>query len=240
MNGGEVLELKRIGIVGAGFIGRAVARLAVQHGFEVMISNSRSPKTLGSAMVSIRCFVGTTQNAVEFGDVVVLAVPFHATTDIDPAPFAGKILLDADNYYPLRDGTVDALEAGSTTTSEITQRHFAGARVVKAFNAILERDIETTGAPSGTPDRRALPIAGDDPEAKVVVSRLLDQLGFDVVDAGVLKEGWRFERAPAGLLSQADSRRAPRRSGRRRRQDGRRLLEGVMRALGRGVGAAWT
>lgn len=195
MSGSEALDIKRIGIVGAGFIGRAVARLAVQHGYEVMISNSRNPKTLGSAMVSIRCLVGTTRDAVEFGDVVVLAVPFHATHDIDPAPFAGKILMDADNYYPLRDGTVDALEAGATTTSEITQQHFAGAKVVKAFNAILERDIETTGAPPGAPDRRALPIAGDDAAAKAVVSRLLDRLGFDVVDAGVLKEGWRFERA---------------------------------------------
>ena len=189
------VEVKRIGVVGAGFIGRAVARVAVQHGYEVMISNSRDPKTLGSAMVSIRCLVGTTKDAAEFGDVVVLAVPFHATHDIDPAPFQGKILLDANNYYPARDGLIEELETGATTTSEITQAHFAGAKVVKAFNAILERDIETTGTPSGTPDRRALPIAGDDEGAKSVVARLFDSIGFDVVDAGALKEGWRFERA---------------------------------------------
>ena len=189
------MDVKKIGIVGAGFIGRAVARLAVKHGYEVMLSNSRHPKTLGSAMVSIRCLIGTAADAARFGDVVLLAVPFSATEDIDPASFVGKILLDADNYYPGRDGLIDALEAGSTTTSEITQRHFAGARVVKAFNAILERDIETTGAPAGTPDRRALPIAGDDAEAKAAVAQVLDTLGFDVVDAGALKEGWRFERA---------------------------------------------
>ena len=189
------MEVKKIGIVGAGFIGRAVARLAVQHGFEVMLSNSRDPKTLGSAMVSIRCLIGTAKGAAEFGDVVLLAVPFHATSDIDPDPFKGKILMDADNYYPMRDGAIDALEDGSTTTSEITQRHFADARVVKVFNAILERDIETTGSPAGTPDRRALPIAGDEAEAKAAVSALLNTLGFDGVDAGALKEGWRFERA---------------------------------------------
>ena len=185
----------RIGIIGAGFIGRAVARLAVKHGHEVMLSNSRHPKTLGSAMVSIRCAIGTAVQAAEFGEVVLLAVPFSATLDIDPAPLAGKILMDADNYYPMRDGEIPELEDGSTTSSEITQRHFAGAKVVKAFNAILEKDIETTGAPAGTPDRRALPIAGDDGPAKTVVAGLLDNLGFDVVDAGPLAEGWRFERA---------------------------------------------
>ena len=198
-------DVKRIGIVGAGFIGRAVARLAGQHGYEVMISNSRHPKTLGSAMVSLRCAVGTTADAAAFGDVVLLAVPFHATGDIDPAPFAGKILLDADNYYPARDGADAALDAGETTTSEVTQRHFAGARVVKAFNAILERDIETTGSPAGTPDRRALPIAGDDADAKEVVAALLDRLGFDTVDAGPLKEGWRFERARPAYCKRLDA-----------------------------------
>ena len=105
-------------------------------------------------MVSIRCLIGTAKDAVEFGDVVLLAVPFSATEDVDPAPSAGKILLDADNCYPGRDGLIDALEDGSTTTSEITQSHFADARVVKASSAILERDIETTGAPAGTPARR--------------------------------------------------------------------------------------
>jgi len=185
----------RIGIIGAGFIGRAVGRLAVQHGYQVMLSNSRHPKTLGSAMVSVGCGIGTAKDAAEFGDLVLLAVPFSATQDIDPAPLVGKILMDADNYYPLRDGAIPELDSGEITTSEITARHFAGARVVKAWNAILEKDIETTGAPTGQPNRRALPIAGDDEEAKRVVTELFDKLGFDVVDAGPLSEGWRFERA---------------------------------------------
>lgn len=103
--------------------------------------------------------------------------------------------MDADKHYPMRDTVIDALEEGSTTTSETTQRQFVDARIVKAFNSILERDIETTGSPAGTPDRRALPIAGDDTGAKTVVAGVLDTLGFDVVDAGPLKEGWRFERA---------------------------------------------
>ena len=185
----------RIGIIGAGFIGRAVARLAVKHGHEVMISNSRHPKTLGSAMISLRCQIGTAADAAAFGDVLLLAVPFSATHDLDPAPFAGKIVMDADNYYPMRDGAVPELDDHSTTTSEVTARHLEGARIVKAWNAILERDIETSGRPAGAPGRRALPIAGDDAEAKAVVRELFDELGFDVVDAGPLSEGWRFERA---------------------------------------------
>ena len=185
----------RIGIIGAGFIGRAVARLAVKHGCEVMLSNSRHPKTLGSAMVSIGCAIGTAKDAAEFGDLVLLAVPFSATQDIDPAPLAGKILMDADNYYPMRDGAIAELDSHAATTSEITARHFKEARLVKAWNAILEKDIETTGKPSVEPGRRALPIAGDDSDAKRVVTELFDKLGFDVVDAGPLSEGWRFERA---------------------------------------------
>jgi len=185
----------KIGIIGAGFIGRAVARLAVKHGHEVMISNSRDPRTLTSAMISIGCRIGTATDAVEFGDVVLLAIPFFALEDIAPGPFAGKVLLDATNYYPARDDQIPALDNGQATTSELVARHFAGAKVVKAFNAILERDIEPDARPVGAPDRRALPIAGDDALAKATVAELLGELGFDVVDAGVLGEGWRFERA---------------------------------------------
>ncbi|WGS55276.1 NAD(P)-binding domain-containing protein (plasmid) [Paraburkholderia sp. D15] len=185
----------KIGIIGAGFIGRAVARLAVQHGHEVMISNSRHPRTLASTMVAVRCQVGTAQMAAEFGDVVLVAVPFFAARDLAPQPLAGKIVMDANNYYPQRDGNEEALDNHTTTTSEILANHLRGARIVKAFNAILERDIEKDSRPHGAADRRALPIAGDDKEAKRVVSELLDDLGYDVVDAGALAEGWRFERA---------------------------------------------
>ncbi len=185
----------KIGIIGAGFIGRAVGRLAIVHGHDVMLSNSRHPKTLGSTMIAVGCKIGTAKDAVAFGEVVVLAVPFSAITDIAPEVVDGKIVLDANNYYPLRDGVIEELEAHATTTSEMAARHFKGAKIVKAFNAILEKDIEKDARPVGAPDRRALPIAGDDGAAKQVVSGLLEGLGFDVLDAGALKEGWRFERA---------------------------------------------
>ncbi len=182
----------RIGIIGAGFIGRAVAKLATTRGFEVMISNSRGPKSLMSTAASIGCRVGTAKDASEFGDVVLVAVPFSNILELSPQPLAGKIVMDANNYYPQRDGAIDALDKYATTTSEMLANHLQGAHVVKAFNAILERDIIKD---ADAADRRALPIAGDDAHAKKVVTDLLNALGYDAVDAGRLSEGWRFERA---------------------------------------------
>lgn len=185
----------RIGVIGAGFIGRAVAAHAVRLGHNVMISNSRGPQSLGSTIVAIGCKAGTVAEAAAFGDVVVVATPFRTVDTLPGAALAGKIVLDANNYYPHRDGQIEALDRGETTTSEMLAAHLPGARVVKAFNAILQRDLADGGLPPGTPGRRALPIAGDDPEAKQVARTLLDQFGYDTVDAGPLSEGWRFQRA---------------------------------------------
>ncbi len=185
----------KIGCVGAGFIGRAVARLAIKHGHEVMLSNSRGPRTLTSTAAATGAAIGSVSEAIAFGDVVLLAIPFFAVNDLDPAPFAGKIVMDACNYYPGRDDVVPDLESGATTTSELVQAHLIGATVVKAWNAILERDIDKDARTAGEDARRALPIAGDGAGAKRIVAELLDSLGYDVVDAGALREGWRFERA---------------------------------------------
>lgn len=185
----------KIGIIGAGFIGRALAILAVKSGHELMISNSRHPRTLGSTAVAIGCKIGTAQDAAAFGDVVFVAIPLLAYKEIPAQPLAGKVVVDANNYYPQRDGAIEALDSHATTTSEMLAEHLADAKVVKAFNAILQGDLEKDGRTAGAPDRRALPIAGDDAQAKQLVTGLTDAFGFDVVDAGPLSEGWRFERA---------------------------------------------
>jgi 8-hydroxy-5-deazaflavin:NADPH oxidoreductase len=185
----------KIGIIGAGYNGRALAALAKTHGDVAMISNSRGPETLGSTKSAIGCEVGSVNEAAEFGDVVVLAVPFRNVADLPADLLAGKIVIDTCNYYPERDSRVAALDRYETTTSSMVAAHFAGARVVKAFNAILAKDIETTGSAAGTPGRRALPVAGDDQKAKDVVIDLLGRYGFDAVDAGALDDSWRFERA---------------------------------------------
>jgi 8-hydroxy-5-deazaflavin:NADPH oxidoreductase len=195
----------RIGIIGAGFIGRAIARHAVAHGHEVMLSNSRSPDTLLSAAISLRCLKGTAAEAAAFGDVVLVALPLHAYRAVPVEPLAGKVVLDANNYYPERDGRMAELDARTTTTSELVARHLSGSRVVKAFNAILAADLENDGRPAGSPGRRALPIAGDDLAARRVAAGLQEQFGFDVVDAGPLSEGWRFERGTPGYCVRLDA-----------------------------------
>jgi predicted dinucleotide-binding enzyme len=181
----------RIGIIGTGFAGRAPARLAVQHGYDVMLSNFRDPATLPSTM--LRCKVGTTQDAATFGDVVLIVAPLGKHQEIAPELLAGKLVLHASDYDPKLDGHIAELNNRTTTASELVARYFSGAKVVKGLNAIPENEIERDARPSGAANRRALPIAGDADHAKAVVIGLLDRFGFDAVDAGPLAEGWRFE-----------------------------------------------
>ena len=194
----------KIGIIGAGYIGRAVAELASAAGYEVMISNSRGPDTLSSVAVTTRSRAGTAEEAARFGDIVVIAIPFKNRDQLNPDALAGKIVVDAGNYYPQRDGHIEALDKRQTTTSEITATLLPKSRIVKGFNAILAKDLERDGKPKGTAGRRALPIAGDDDEAKRIVAEFHDKIGFDVVDAGSLADSWRFERAKPGYCIRLD------------------------------------
>lgn len=184
----------RIGIIGAGFVGRAVAQLGVAAGHQVMLSNSRGPQSLSSVPSGIGCAIGTVEEAARFGDVVVVAIPLGHYRSVPVQPLAGKLVIDANNYYPERDGQIAELDAHGTTTSALLAKHLAQARVVKAFSAITAVDLEKDGRPTGVGDRRALPIAGDDAAAKATVAELLEQFGFDVVDTGSLADSWRFER----------------------------------------------
>jgi hypothetical protein len=184
----------KIGIIGAGFVGRTIAKLAIAAGHQVMLSNSRGPQTLFSLGPMIGCEVGTAAEAAGFGDVVVVAVPLTAIGQLPAAALAGKAVIDAVNYYPARDGAVAELDAGRTTTSELLARHLPQARLTKAFNAIPMPQLDSDGLPAGAAERRALPLAGDDAEGKAIAAGLYEAFGFDVVDAGGLSEGWRFER----------------------------------------------
>jgi len=188
----------KIGIIGAGFVGRAIGKLAVQSGHHVMLSNSRGPHTLFSLPYAVGAEVGTVDEAVAFGDLVIVAIPMSAYRSVPVAPLAGKIVIDTNNYYPERDGQIPELDSQETTTSELLARHLPQSRVVKAFNAIPMHELESDGRPAGSAERRALPVAGDDADAKAVAIKLYEEFGFDAVDVGSLSEGWRFERgAPA-------------------------------------------
>lgn len=189
-----------IGLVGAGHIGSQVARLAVQNGYDVVISNSRGPETLTDLVKELgpKARAATAVEAAKAGDIVVVTVPLKNYRQVPVEPLAGKIVIDTNNYYPQRDGHIPALDNESTTTAELLQAHLPTSKVVKAFNHIYAAQLTTDGRPAGTPNRRALVIAGDDAGAKAAVTRLLDQFGFDTVDAGPLKEGWRIQRDTPG------------------------------------------
>lgn len=184
----------KIGIIGAGLIARSLAEHALANGHQVMLSNSRGPETLYSLKVTLACETGTVQQAVEFGDIVVIAITFKHYATVPAEALRGKIVIDTNNYYPERDGHFDKLDQQLTTTSEMLARHLCASHVVKAFNSIRVIDLDKDGRPQGDEHRRALPIAGDNENAKRQVSELIEQFGFDVVDAGALKEGWRFQR----------------------------------------------
>ncbi len=184
----------KIGIIGAGFVGRTIATLAVNTGHQVMLSNSRGPHTLFSFRSMVGCQAGTVEEAVQFGDVVVIAVPLTAIDQLPAELLAGKQVLDAVNYYPERDGQVDVLDRAQTTTSELLASHLPGAIITKAFNAIQMSQLESDGLPAGNANRRALPLAGDNAQGKQIARELYDAFGFDTVDVGALAEGWRFER----------------------------------------------
>ncbi|GAA2539174.1 NAD(P)-binding domain-containing protein [Winogradskya consettensis] len=184
-----------LGIIGAGAIGTRLARQATAADIDVVLANSRGPETLTAtvAQLGARARAATPEAAAQAGDWVVVSIPLAAYKHLPAAALAGKVVLDTSNYYATRDGHLPALDAGEITTSELVQRHLAGAKLVKAFNNISDHHITALARPAGAADRTALPIAGDDPEAKASAAELISRLGFDTVDAGPLAESWRFE-----------------------------------------------
>ena len=189
-----------IGLIGAGHIGSQVARLAVSSGYPVVIGNSRGPETLAALVAELgpSARAATAEDAARTGDIVVVSIPLKNYRDVPVAPLAGKIVIDTSNYYPQRDGHIAELDNESTTTAELLQAHLPTSKLVKAFNHIYAAELTTHGQPAGSTNRRALVIAGDDLAAKATVTSLLDQFGFDTVDAGPLKEGWRIQRDTPG------------------------------------------
>jgi predicted dinucleotide-binding enzyme len=183
----------RTGMIGAGRIGGTLARLFLGARHEVAISNSRGPDTLKDVVDGLGrgARATTAADAARFGEVVVVSVPFGRYHELPTGGVAGKIVIDTNNYFPARDGHFEELDNDSTTSSELLQAHLPGARVVKAFNAIYWKHLRDRGRPAGQPGRLGIPISGDDREAKRIVAELIDQIGFDAVDAGTLSEGGR-------------------------------------------------
>jgi predicted dinucleotide-binding enzyme len=193
--------MKTIGLIGAGHIGSQLARLAVRNGYDVVISNSRGPETLADLVTELgrHSRAAAPAETAQAGDIVVVTIPLKSLRDVPVAPLAGKIVIDTLNYYPQRDGHISDLDHEKTTTSEMVQDHLRASHVVKAFNHIYAAELTMHGQMAGSPNRRALAIAGNDPAAKKAVAALIDRFGFDAVDVGPLSESWRIQRDTPGF-----------------------------------------
>ncbi|OKI10122.1 NADP oxidoreductase [Streptomyces sp. CB02923] len=184
-----------LGIIGSGHIGTAIARLAVAAGIPVVMANSRGPHSLArlTGELGPLADAGTAEEAARAGDLTLTCVPLTAVPTLPADALRGRTVLDTTNYHPHRDGRITPLDREELTTGELVRQHLPGARLVKAFNTILAHHIPQLARPTGAPDRSALPLAGDDADAKASAARLIDRLGFDTVDAGPLAASWRFE-----------------------------------------------
>lgn len=161
----------------------------------MVLSNSRGADSLTALAKELGplASAGSVAHAAETGEIVIVTIPLKAYATVPSDELNGKIVVDTNNYYPDRDGRFSELDDGSTTSSELLAEHLGGSFVVKAFNTIYFEDLSNQPQAPGSPGRRALPIAGDDSAAKEAVAAMIDMFGFDVVDAGPLSEGWRFQ-----------------------------------------------
>jgi predicted dinucleotide-binding enzyme len=184
-----------IGFIGAGHIGSQVARLAIASGYDVVLSNSRGPETLAVLVKELgpKARAATANEAAQSGEIVVVSIPLKAIQSVPVEPLVGKVVIDTNNYYPQRDGHIAELDQEKVTSAELLQRHLPKSKVVKVFNHIYAAELTTHGSPRGTANRRALVIAGDDANAKATITKLIDQFGFDSVDAGAAKDSWRIQ-----------------------------------------------
>jgi len=184
-----------VGFIGAGRVGGTLARLAIEAGYDVVLSNSRTPRSLKDQVAALgeKARAGTPTDAANAGDIVVVSVPLRAYPTLPVEPLIGKTVLDTCNYYPQRDGHIAVLDTDATTSSHLVAKHLIGAHVVKAFNNIYFKNLESLPRPPGAPDRSALPIAGDDESAKAAAADFINAIGYDVVDAGPLEAGRLFQ-----------------------------------------------
>jgi predicted dinucleotide-binding enzyme len=185
--------MSTIGIIGAGEVGSHVARAAIANGYDVVISNSRTPDTLRNLIIELgpSSHAATAAEAAAAGDFVVVAVPLKLVNNMPVEALAGKIVLDTNNYMIWRDGHYPIVDSGEKTVHELRQMQLPSSKVVKAFTHIQAPRIISWGALPGSPERLALSASSDFPEAIALVTRLYDQFGFDTVDNSPLSESWR-------------------------------------------------
>ena len=182
-------EPGRLAVLGAGHVGPVIARLALKAGYQVAIATSGDPEDI--ALITELVIPGAqprwASDAVADADIVVLAIPLHRFLDVAPGLLAGKLVVDAMNYWPASDGVLSAFEDGGS--SEVVAGRLAGSAVVKALNHIGYHELEDRARPAGAPDRQAAGVAGDDPAAVAAIAGLIDRIGYDPVRLGSLRAG---------------------------------------------------
>ena len=195
----------KIGIIGAGNIGGTAAKLFAEAGHEIAIANSRGPETLTETVAEIggSAKAVTVEEAIKFGEIVFVSIPLGKINELPTNGFEGKIVIDTNNYYPDRDGQIEVLDSDEKTSSELLAEHLTGARIVKAFNTIWFEHLKTLGNKDlPLENRRVIFVAGDDKEAKKVVSDLIEEIGFAAYDTGSLREGGRNQSPNTAIYNQ--------------------------------------
>ena len=184
-----------IGIIGSGHVGSNIAKAAIANSYDVVLSNSQGPQTLAGLTRELgpHAKAATPAEAAAQGDFAVVAIPLAAVDQVPAEPLADKVVIATINYFPGRLGHIAAIDNGTTTAPGMLQAHLPTSHVVRAFSMINAAEMSGDGHPKGDPQRRALALAGDDPDAKRLVAHLYDQFGFDAVDIGGLAESWRLD-----------------------------------------------
>jgi predicted dinucleotide-binding enzyme len=184
-----------IGIIGSGHVGSSLAKAAIAHGYDAVLSNSRGPDSLAGLVAELgpKASAATPEEAAAAADFAIVAIPITTVGQVPIEPLAGKVVIATINYFPQRNGHIAAIDNRTTTAPGILQAHLPASKVVRAFSMLDAADMSGDGHPRGDPKRRALALAGDDPAARKLVAGLYDQFGFDSLDLGGLDESWRVD-----------------------------------------------
>jgi 8-hydroxy-5-deazaflavin:NADPH oxidoreductase len=196
-----------IGIIGSGHVGSNLAKAAIAHGYDVVLSNSQGPDSLAGLVHDLgpHARAATPEQAAAAGDFAIVAIPLATIDQVPVEPLAGKVVIATINYFPGRLGHVAEIDNGTTTAPGLLQAHLPTSKVVRAFSMINAADMSGDGYPEGDPKRRALALAGDDPAAKKLVAALYNEFGFDAVDIGGLAESWRVDAGQPAFVTRQNT-----------------------------------